>query len=527
MPESNPHALSQLVSRRRFIGGGAAAAAAALGATALPPSVVRALAATAPAGAGQLSDIEHVVILIQENRSFDHYFGTLSGVRGFGDPGAITLSTGRSVFFQPDTKNPDGYELPFHMPESTTSSPCLSDLSHAWTAQHQAWNHGAMDMWLPAHRAADGDTVGPLTMGYLTRADLPFYYALADAFTICDGYHCSVFGPTNPNRVMSVSATIDPGGAGGGPVVDNSSTGFSWTTYPEQLQAAGITWRVFDEGNGDSVFPLFTKYQDQTSVYHQQGAVTVPPGTFEAAAAAGQLPQVSFLFGPLATDEHPPSPPAAGEDLVSRVLTALASNTTAWSKTVLFLTYDENDGLFDHVVPPTPPPGTPGEYLTVNPLPAAAGGIAEPVGMGYRVPLMVISPFSRGGWLCQDTFDHTSLMRFCETRFGAEVPNLSAWRREATGDLTSAFNWNLDTTVPALPATQPLIASAGQACAANPAPQVPSTQSLPSQETSPVRHNTQAPAPSVPDLPLVPAAAIAGAAATALLRFRSRGASQP
>ena len=516
----------RILSRRHFLRSTAAAAGAGLAASALPPSVVRALASTAPAGAGTLTDIEHVVILIQENRSFDHYFGSLSSVRGFADPGALALSTGRSVFHQPDPKNPDGFELPFHMPEATTGSPCIADLSHAWPVQHQAWNGGRMDQWLAAHRASEGDVNGPLTMGYLTRDDIPFYYALADAFTVCDGYHCSVMGPTNPNRVMSMSATIDPDGKGGGPVVDNNSTGFTWTTYPEQLQAAGITWRVWDEGNGDSVLPLFTKYQDQTSVYYQQGALTLPPGSFEAAAVAGQLPQVSWLFGPIGTDEHPSSPPSLGEDFVSRVLTALTSNSTAWSKTVLFVTYDENDGFFDHVPPPFAPPGTAGEYLTVTPLPSAAGGVAGPVGLGFRVPMLVISPFSRGGWKCSDVFDHTSLLRFLETRFGPEVPNLSAWRRSVTGDLTSAFNWGVDTSVPSLPATQPLLVTTAKACVINPAPTVPSPQAMPAQEAAPARRDTSQPAANVAELPSLPlTAALGGAAAlgATLLRRREDG----
>jgi hypothetical protein len=123
-----------------------------------------------------------------------------------------------------------------------------------------------------------------------------------------------------------------------------------------------------------------------------------------------------------------------------------------WSKTALLITYDENGGFFDHVPPPTPPAGTAGEYLTANPLPSEAGGVAGPIGLGFRVPLLVVSPFARGGFVCKDTFDHTSLLRLLETRFGAEVPNLTAWRRSITGDLTSAFNFvKPDNSVPSLP----------------------------------------------------------------------------
>lgn len=128
---------------------------------------------------------------MQENRSFDHYFGTLSGVAGFDDPDAIALATGRSVFYQPDSVNPDGYLLPFHLDTHSSNAQRIPTTSHEYTAQHQAWNGGKMDTWLPAHRAAD-QANGPYAMGYYTREDIPFQFALADAFTICDQYHSSV-----------------------------------------------------------------------------------------------------------------------------------------------------------------------------------------------------------------------------------------------------------------------------------------------------------------------------------------------
>jgi phospholipase C len=135
------------------------------------------------------------------------------------------------------------------------------------------------------------------------------------------------------------------------------------------------------------------------------------------------------------------------------VLSTVVSNRALWEKTAIIVTYDENGGFFDHVAPPTPPKGTKGEFLTVSKLPAAAKGIRGPIGLGFRVPMVVVSPFSRGGLVCSDTFDHTSTLRFLETRFGVEVPNLSAWRRKVTGDLTSAFNFAAkpNNSRPALP----------------------------------------------------------------------------
>ncbi len=168
---------------------------------------------------------------MQENRSFDHYFGTLAGVRGFGDPHAITLSTRRSVFYQPDTVHPDGYLLPFHLDTTTSNAEAIPSTSHAWAVQHAAWNGGKMDNWLPAHRAADHHN-GPHVKGYYTRRDIPFQFALAEAFTICDSYHCSVMGPTWPNRLYWMTGTIDPTGTHGGPIIANvAPKPYTWTTY--------------------------------------------------------------------------------------------------------------------------------------------------------------------------------------------------------------------------------------------------------------------------------------------------------
>src|SRR5690242_19924299 len=175
-------------SRRRFLQSAAALTALAVGEP-------HALAAPAPPA--RLSDIDHIIVLMKENRAFDHYFGTLAGVRGFDDPAALSLRSGRSVFHQPDDRHPDGYVLPFRLDTRRTSAQRLHDLSHTFRALHACWNRGAMDAWVRTHRAIDTDA-GALTMGYLTRADLPFYHALADAFPICDGYHASMFGPTHP-----------------------------------------------------------------------------------------------------------------------------------------------------------------------------------------------------------------------------------------------------------------------------------------------------------------------------------------
>ena len=439
------------------------AGGAALGTSALMSNSLIAKALAAAPSCGKLSDIEHVVILVQENRSFDHLFGSLRGVTGFADPGAQPLNdgSGLNVFAQPGY--PGGYDgdhlYPFHL-DSFHNGECTNDINHSWGPQHTYWDSGKLDGFVRGHIAADGPANGPLTMGYYTRRDLSFYYALADAFTICDHYFCSVIGPTDPNRLYTMSATLDPDGTHGGPILSTSATRvdrfgtLSWTTMPEQLQARGISWKVYGsaDGNfGDNVLPYFKQYQTNPTLA-ANALLPSFPGTFGVDVALGQLPQVSWVLAPLIASEHPPAPEVYGEAAAARVLKTLVSNPKVWAKTALLITYDENGGFFDHVPPPTPPAGTAGEYLTVSPLPADAAGTAGPIGLGFRVPMLVVSPFSRGGFVCKDTFDHTSLLRFIETRFGAEVPNLTAWRRTTVGDLTTAFNFaSVDTSVPALP----------------------------------------------------------------------------
>jgi phospholipase C len=427
--------------------------------------IARALAD--PPRCGRVQDIKHVVILIQENRAFDHYFGSYRGVTGFADPGAplLTDGSGLTVFAQPGYRGGfDGVHLyPFHFDTNSKSfnnGECTNDISHSWGPQHTYWDMGKMDAFVSGHLAVDGSGNGPLTMGYYNRSDLSFYYALADAFTICDHYHCSVIGPTDPNRLYSMSAWLDPAGTQGGPILSTSPTRvdrfgtLSWTTMPEQLQARGISWKVYGnpDGNyGDNVLPYFKQYQNNPVLAANALSPTYPE-SFKADVAAGTLPQVSWVLASLIDSEHPPAPEEYGEVVAADILNTLVSNPAVWSQTALFITHDENGGFFDHVPPPTAPAGTAGEYLTVNPLPSDASGVAGPIGLGFRVPLLLVSPFARGGLVCHDTFDHTSLLRFLETRFGAEVPNLTAWRRGAVGDLTSAFNFvKVDTSVPSLP----------------------------------------------------------------------------
>lgn len=454
------------------------------------------------ASCSPLSDIEHVVIFIQENRSFDHYFGSYRGVRGFSDQSG--------AFQQPDPANignaPIGFLLPFHLDTATSDAACTHDITHDWVPQHQSWDNGAMDGFVSSRLPIDANDA-VLAMGYYTRADLPYYYALADAFTICDNYFCSVMGPTDPNRLYTMAASLDPAGTNGGPILQTIVTNraamqgkLTFTTMPEQLQARGISWKVYSSpdqtiGNGilsDNVLSYFANYQDPSSVLHQNAFGPQFPTDFLADIASGNLPQVSWLIGSVVTSDHPPAPALFGEAVLSLVIDALAANPTLWAKTILFLTFDENGGFFDHVAPTTAPPGTPGEYVTAPAVPdptvVGSPAITGPIGLGFRVPMLIISPFSRGGFVSSDLFDHTSVLRFLETRFGAEVPNLSAWRRATVGDMTTALNFKApDTSIPPLPSTSSALQQVIQECTANLAGTtpytVPSTQAIPMQET--------------------------------------------
>ncbi|MBE1493351.1 phospholipase C [Amycolatopsis lexingtonensis] len=456
------------VNRRRFLqlAGGTAALSA------LSTSIARAAEIPAYRHSGTVRDIEHIVVLMQENRSFDHYFGTLRGVRGYGDPRPATLANGKSVWAQSDGKRDI---LPFRPEADNLGLQFIQDLPHGWNDTHAAWNGGKYDKWVPAK--------GSTTMAYLTREDIPFHYALADTFTICDAYHCSFMGSTDPNRYYMWTGYTGNDGQGGGPVLGNDEKGYSWTTYPERLEKAGVSWKIYQDigdgldaagswgwiedayrGNyGDNSLLYFNSYRNAKpgdALYEKARTGTnakAGEGYFDRLRAdvkAGTLPQVSWITAPEAFCEHPNWPVNYGAWYIAQVLDALTANPEVWSKTALFITYDENDGFFDHVVPPYATAGQSTVDTTGEIFAGSSANPAGPYGLGQRVPMLVVSPWSKGGYVCSETFDHTSIIRFIERRFGVHEPNISAWRRSVCGDLTSAFDFSrTDTRVPALPDT--------------------------------------------------------------------------
>jgi phospholipase C len=463
------------VSRRRLLGAAAGLAGAALSSQLLPSSVRNALAA-GPAAGGSLRDVKHVVCLMQENRSFDHYFGTMAGVRGFDDPHAISLSSGRSVFYQPDAVHADGYLLPFHLDTATSSAQAIPSTSHAWEVQHEAWNGGKMDRWLPAHRAADHHN-GPYVMGYYTRQDIPFQFALAEAFTVCDNYYCSVMGPTWPNRLYWMTGTVNPQGNHGGPVIANvAAKPYTWTTYAERLERAGVSWKVYQQIDNYhcNVLELFQQFRHAKpgEPLYDRGMTRGGAFDFEDDARHDRLPTVSWIIPTSYQSEHPDYMPAAGADFVASKIEAIAANPEVWAKTVFILNYDENDGIFDHVPPPTPPAGTPDEFID-----------GFPIGGGFRVPCLIISPWTVGGWVATERFDHTSVLQFLEKITKVTEPNISDWRRQTFGDLTSAFHFATTHAPPRLPTTFDQLQQAQWEATTLPKPPFPNThQQPPTQE---------------------------------------------
>ncbi|MDG4821383.1 phospholipase C, phosphocholine-specific [Asanoa sp. WMMD1127] len=439
---------------------------------ALPAGLDKAVAIPANNKTGSLADVEHVIFLMQENRSFDHYFGTMRGVRGFADPHPITLPSGKSVFHQP---NGAGELLPFRPDVPDLGQTFLPDPPHGWNDGHRAWNDGRHDQWVP--------NKGVSAMTYHIRGDLPYQFALADAFTVCDNYHCSLLGPTDPNRYHMWSGWVGNDGKAGGPVITNAEAGYDWSTYPERLERNGISWKIYqDIGLGLTAAgfwgwtsdPYIGNYGDNSLLYFHQYQNAQPGTPLADKAKQGtevnkvgrdplklladlrsdvehnRLPQVSWIVAPEAYTEHPNWEPGFGAWYVSQVVDILASNPEVWSKMALFVTYDEEGGFFDHLPPATPPQTREHGLSTVSTVneifPGDAGNRPGPYGLGMRVPMIIVSPWTRGGWVNSELFDHTSLIRFMEARFARHnrdlvESNITPWRRAVVGDLTSAFDF--------------------------------------------------------------------------------------
>ena len=449
----------------------------------LPPVIRRALAVEAQVTTGTIQDVRHIVILMQENRSFNHYFGTLRGVRGFGDRFPIPLESGKPVWFQ---SNGEQVIPPYHLNPETSSALLVPDTPHFFSDAQAAWNQGKFGEW-PRFKTE-------YSMGHYARDDIPFQFALAEAFTICDAYHCSVTTGTDPNRIVFFSGSnFDPTLGRSGvnrtaaqsepnnlrcmvdgtmplPGYRYSGSSFMWPTLPDLLEQAGISWRIYQDPNdnwnglmhGGLAFDSFRRATSSSgSALYEQGMKLWTLEDLRYDAANGALPAVSWVLPNRYQSEHPQvgSSPGRGAYFTSQVLGALTANAASWSQTVFFLAFDENDGFFDHVPPPAIPSynadGTlagastvplQGQYFSdperiyLSPEDTISGTL-RPWGLGPRVPMYIVSPWSKGGWVNSQVFDHTSMGMFLEKRFGISVASISPWHRAVCGDLTSAFDF--------------------------------------------------------------------------------------
>jgi phospholipase C len=448
--------------RRAFLKAAGQAGAAAASLNLLPPSIQRALAIPAARVTGTIADVQHVVILMQENRSFDHYFGTMSGVRGFGDRALVPLQSGKPIWYESDGTQE---MLPFHLDTQQTTAMRVPGTPHTWPDAQQAWDQGRFGEW-PKYKRFQ-------SMGYYEEDDIPFQRALADAFTVCDAHHCSIQTGTLPNRVVFMTGTnVMPGLARAGTtqseaLIDNANNRgqrlglYSWTTYPERLQAAGVSWRIYQDPDANwggllAPWESFAQYQSAQpgEPLYENAMRAWSLADLQQHVRDATLPQVSWIIPSPVWSEHPSeSSPLQGASFTQQVLEVLTSNPAIWSKTVFIVTFDENDGFFDHVPPPAVPSYNPdgsragkvtltssidGHYFTNE-----IGGVmlTRPYGMGPRVPMYIVSPWSRGGWVSSELFDHTSTIRFLEARFGVREPNISAWHRAVAGDLTSCLDF--------------------------------------------------------------------------------------
>lgn len=566
----------------------------------LPPVIQKALAINPDAGS-TFYDAEHIVFLMQENRSFDHQLGMLQGVRGFNDPRAIQLPDKNPVWLQTN-KNGDTYG-PFHLNVKDTKVAWMGSLPHGWTDQTDAMNNGKYDQWLEAKRArnkAFGDM--PLTMGYCDRNDFPFYYSLADAFTVCDHNFCSSITGTHPNRHYWMTGTVRERNEAAAiahlwNVSNYEYPELDWKTYPERLEENGISWKVYqneltmgytlksEEGSwlsnfGTNILEYFKQYNvrlhaggianlqtkkenilqqiaelekqtgDERAVtrlaaakkvlerievaqqkftaesydklskelkalnekafsinandpfFHEltslkyadngtERTVNIPKGDifhqFREDVKNGTLPTVSWLMSPANFSDHPGNP-WYGSWYVSEAMEILLQNPEVWKKTIFILTYDENDGYFDHMAPyvvPNPYKENTGkvsagidprlDFVTkdqqTNPSANPASIREGSIGLGYRVPMIIASPWTRGGYVNSEVFDHTSSLQFLENflakKFNKQVKeeNITAWRRTICGDLTSVFRpYNGEKTErPAFLERDPFIESIHQA----------------------------------------------------------------
>jgi phospholipase C len=333
--------------------------------------------------------IRHVFVIMKENHAFDNYFGTFPGADGV----------------PPDVGVPDGNggTIEPHWIASTSTY----DLPHGREAMLEAWNNGSNDRFaVVASRWGPGR--GPASMGHYDARQLPFYWALAHNFTLADRYFQSMFGPTIPNRLFSFAATN--AGLDSNMILFSS---FDGLTVFDQLEAKGISWRYYHEPSSfHAPLPAYFKTLSSNQAMLDR---LIPLDRLFSDIRTGDVAQVTYVdpADSSTISEHPAQNVSLGETWTKNLL-GLITASAVWSTTAVFLTWDESGGYYDHVSPPQ----------------------VDRFGYGFRVPMIVVSPYAKRGFIDHDLMDHTSMIKFLASNWG--LPGLTFREAQAT-DMHSAF----------------------------------------------------------------------------------------
>jgi phospholipase C len=399
--------LADPIGRRAFLKGAGALGLAGLVAPlagCLPSAPTASPASPEPTFAPRTTPIKHVIVDVQENRSFDHYYGHAPFVGKYGVPAGF--------------KQPDGFGAlvtPYHL-----NSVVSHDIGHSWVDTHHEFGGGKMDGFF--------SNDGRIALGYYTAADLPFYYSLFESSTLCVNYFCSVLGPTYPNRFYLAAGTS-------GGITDNSVFGYGVFDYPiilDLLEAAGVSWKIYNigldnvtDGESDNVFVFWKRWaRDPRTVALKSD--------YLQDLQLNRLPEVSFIIPSFSMqlDEHPPADVSVGMRLQQELVTALRQSP-AWATSAYIHTYDEAGGFFDHVPPPQ----------------------VDAFGLGIRVPTWVISPFARPRHLEPALYEHVSILKFIEAVFG--LPTLASVNHRFDSSTPGGASYEASNGQPAGPPAPP------------------------------------------------------------------------
>jgi phospholipase C len=374
------------------------------------------LASDAPHGSK--IPIDHIVIIMQENHSFDSYYSHIPGAQ---------VATNQT--------NPDSDGTPvarFHQPHL-----CVADVAHDWDSVHKQYDNGKNDGFVVTNNPD-----GARAMGYWDEKDLPFYYALAENFAISDHHHCSLLSETAPNRMYALAATSF-GFVTGGVLPPQNPPALN---IMNRLDEGNVSWDFYTNAGHPSA-------ADFVQTFFQNLDHSKSFDDFLAAAAAGTLPNVSWVesasYDNVGEDEHPSNNIQVGQHFVAEVANALMASPN-WPHSALFITYDEHGGFYDSVQPPAACPPDDIQPILDGGVPGGPPTFQAQFNQyGFRVPLLAVSPYAKHHYISHHVTDATSILRFVEARF--DLPAMTA--RDANADpLFDMFDFSkAETAVPDMP----------------------------------------------------------------------------